>query len=810
MLKNYFTTAIRNLFRNKVYAILNVVGLALGIGCALVIFKVIVFEKSFDTHHSNYHTIYRIVNESIRPNEIDRGMGTPHPLGPALLQDHSEVKEMVRTHEFGWVQINVGDGIDLEKYIIENKTCFVENSYFKIFDIPAIAGNLETALTEPNTAVISKMMARKFFGLEEGDEEAAIGEVIGLGPVRDFKIVAVIQDPPKSTNFPFEILLEYKSQDHEEINPYYGDGEKWNSTSSNTNTWILTDENFSEADFEKKMVGLVEKYYSEETAKKEFFKVQPLSEIHSDEVYGNYSYATPDELILALGIVAVFLVITASINFVNLATAQSANRSKEIGIRKAIGGYKTQLIFQFFTEIFLITLIAIIGSLAIAEFLFSLLEEVIGTRLQLGLLSGFETLGFIILLLIVVTFLSGFYPSLLLSKMNTVMALKNKVTAKNSSGGLSIRKTLVVAQFAISQFLIIGTVIISTQMNYFLTKDLGFEKEAIIKTYLPERNESKNELLRQKLMNKPEIENVTYALSSPTGNSDTNSNFNYSPLNSEDDYHANYKCVDENYVDFYGIEILAGRNIEKSDSANYILVNQKVADLMGFSANYSAAIGERLTSGWGMNLKVIGVVKDFHTQNLSEDIQYTFLLKAPSVFYEVAIKTAKGANVKNAVTSLEDAWEKIYPEYVIDWEFFDEELAANYEQEQHIATLMNTFSFVSIIIGCLGLYGLIAFIAANRTKEVGIRKVLGASVISIIGNFSKEILVLVVLAFLIAAPLSFFLLNTWLDNYQFRISIGIEIFIIAFFATLLIAGITVSYRTISTALINPARTLKDE
>ena len=810
MFKNYFKTAFRNLSRNKVYAVLNVIGLALGIGCALVIYKVISFEQSFDKHHANYNNVYRLVNESIRPNEIDRGMGTPHPLGPAVLEDYSEVKEMVRTHEFGWAQINVGKGIDLEKFIVENKTCFVENSYFKIFDFEAVAGDLETALTEPNTAVISKSLAQRLFDLEEGAEAEAMGKVVGLGPIRDFKIVAVIQDPPESTNFPFQLLLEYKSQDHEEINPYYSEGKEWNSTSSNTNTWILTDNYFDKEAFDGKLVDLVAKYYSEEASKKRFFKAQPLSEIHGDDVYGNYTYATSEELILALAIIAIFLIITACINFVNLATAQAANRSKEIGIRKAIGGYKTQIIVQFFTEIFLITLIAIIGSLGIAEFLFSFLEDVIGTRLQLDLLYSFETVGFIFLLLVVVTFFSGFYPSFLLSKMNTVMALKNKVTAKNSSGGLNVRKTLVVAQFAISQFLIIGTVIITTQMEFFLSKDLGFEKEAIIKTYLPERNETKNERLRQELMEKPEIQNVTYALSSPTGNSDTNSNFNYSPLNSDDDYHANYKCVDENYVDFYGLEILAGRNIQKSDSANYILVNQKVADLMGFSDNYQGAIGERLSSGWGMNLKIIGVVKDFHTQVLSEDIQYTFLLKVPSIFYEVAVKTTDGANVKNAVTSLEDAWEKVYPEYVIDWEFFDDELASSYEQEQHIASLMNTFSLVSIIIGCLGLYGLIAFIAANRTKEVGIRKVLGASVSSIIRGFSTEILTLVIIAFIIAAPLSYFLLNSWLDNYQFRIAIGAEIFIIAFFTTIIIAGITVSYRTISTALINPARTLKDE
>ena len=810
MLRNYFKTALRNLSRNRVYAFLNVLGLALGIGCALVIFKVITFEKSFDTHHQHYDNIYRMVGESIRPNSVDKGMGTPHPLGPALRADYPEVKKVVRTHEFGWAQIDIGSGEEKEKFIVQGKTCFVENSYFEMFDVELVTGDLSTALTEPNTAVISTSLARQFFDLDEGDEEEAMGKVLGLGPVRDFKVVAIIQDPPETTNFPFQLLLDYESQDHQDINPYYDEGIQWNSTSSNTNTWILTGAGFDPARFDEKMVELVTKYYSEDAATKRFFKAQALSAIHHDDEYGNYSYSTTNEVIIALAFVALFLVVTACINFINLATAQAANRSKEIGIRKAIGGYKIQLIVQFFTEIFMITLVALVSSLAIAEFFFQYLEDVIGTKLALGLLSDWQTIGFLTIILFAVTLLAGSYPSLLLSKMNTVMALKNKVTAKNSSGGLNVRKALVVTQFTISQFLIIGTVIITAQMDFFLTKDLGFEKEAIIKTYLPERNETKNALLRNQLMAKPEIQNVTYAISSPTGNSDTNSNFNYAPLNSEDDYHANYKCVDEHYVDFYGLEILAGRNIQKSDSANFVVVNQKVANLMGFEGRYSEIVGERLSSGWGMNLKIIGVVNDFHSQSLSEEMQYVFLLKVPSVFYELAVKTADGADVRNAVTALEDAWEKVYPEYVIDWSFFDEDLARSYEQEQNIASLMNTFSLVSIIIGCLGLYGLIAFIASNRTKEVGIRKVLGASVMGIIGSFSKEILLLILISFAVATPLSYFLLNGWLDNYQFRIAIGVEIFVVAFVMTMLIAGVTISYKTISTALINPARTLKDE
>jgi len=810
MFNNYLKTALRNLSRNRIYAILNVVGLALGIGFALVIFKVISYEKSFDKHQESYANIHRVVHQDILPNDVNYGMGTPHPVGPALISDYPEVRRVARTYEVGSYQININEDGDLKKFLVEGKIAFTENAYFEIFTNNFIAGDAKTALLEPNTAVISRSLARLFFGLKAGEESKAMGKSVGMGSIREFKIVAVIEDPVKATNFPFELLLEYEGQDHEEINPYYYEGKEWYSTSSNTNTWFLADDNFDPLSFDTKLTDFVKKYYNEEDWERKRYVTQPLGEIHSDDTYGNYSYSTSDQLIVALIIIAVFLILTACINFVNLATAQAANRSKEIGIRKAIGGFKKQIIVQFFAEITLITFIALLGSLAIAEFLFIHLEDVINTRLQLDLLENFETIGLLVGLLVLVSFLSGFYPSILLSRMNTVMALKNKITAKNSSGGLNIRKALVVAQFAISQFLIIGTVIISAQMDYFLSKDLGFDQEAIIKSYVPERNEKKNELLRQVLLKHPEIKNVTFALSSPTGSSNSHSGFNYAPLESNEPYEASFKTVDENYMSLYGLELLAGRDLMKTDSANRVVINQRTADLMGFKDNYVGAVGETLSSGWGMNLKIVGVMKDFHSQSLQDGYQYVFLLRIPSMFYELAIKTSDGADIRLAVDKFEEAWDKVYPEYVKDWTFFDEELASNYEQEQSISYLMRIFSMVSIVIGCLGLYGLIAFIASNRTKEVGIRKVLGASVYSIIRKFSVEIFTLIIIAFVVAAPLSYYVMDAWLSDYEFRIDVGIEFFLLAFITTLFIAIITVSHRTISTALVNPARTLKDE
>ena len=808
MLKNYFKTALRNLSRKKAYSLLNIIGLALGIGCSLVIYKVIVFENSFDKHQEHYDKIYRVSNNSIRPSGIEKGMGTPHPVGPAIIEEFPEITEVTRTN-YGWGdQMNVTEGGNVKKFLYEEGVVFVENSFFKIFTVEFKAGDSETALTEPNTVVISASESRKLFGFGEGAEVEAMGKTINYGNKKDFKVVGVIEDPVEQTNFQFTLLFEYSSQ--EEINPYFGEGKQWNSTSSNTNTYMFVNEGFNPAVFDEKMIAFVDKYYEEGESKRRRFISQPLSSIHFDEEYGNYTYSTSKELILALSFIAAFLVLTACINFINLATAQAANRSKEIGIRKAIGGYTRQLVIQFFSEITIISFLSVLMSLAVAEFMFVQLEEVIGTRLRLDLFTELSTIGFLLIIFVGVSFLSGFYPSILLSRMNTVLALKNKITSKNHSGGLNLRKTLVIAQFTISQFLIIGTVIISAQMDYFLTKDLGFEKEAIVKTYLPERDLTKSDRFKQNLLSDPTIVDVTFGLSSPTGNSNSHSNFNYAPLESEEDYNASFKCSDDRYMDVYGLDLLAGRNFIKNDSNGYVIINEKTANLMGFGGNYEGAVGETLSSGWRGDKKVIGVMNDFHSQNLSEDLGYVFLIYEPDVFYEIAFKTAPNADVKQAISHFETSWEMVYPEYVIDWEFFDEELASRYEQEQNIAALMNTFTIVSILIGCLGLYGLISFIAANRTKEVGIRKVLGASVFGIIQKFTLEVLILVGIAFAVAAPLAYLLLNQWLSNYTFRIDIGVGFFVVAFFATFIIAVLTVSYRTISTAMINPARTLKDE
>ena len=808
MLRNYIITAYRNLSRNKAYALLNIFGLALGIGCSIVIFKVVRYELSYDKHQVNYDRVYRVVSEDIYPDRTEYGQGVPHPLAAALEADYPEVSVAVKTQR-AWGQLNtlVNGNID-KKFMMEGRLLFAEPEHFEIFPVEWLAGDANQALKDPNTAIITAGTLKKFYGLDPSEAEQALGKQLSYENKATYQIIGVIANPPENTSFPFEVYFDYESIKITDV--YYGNGDRWNSVSSSTNAYFLAAEGFDAAELDEKLIDFVEKYHGEGESESDRYHVQPLSDLHYSTRYNNYANVVSKESLYALAVIAIFLVMTACINFINLATAQAANRSKEIGIRKAIGSMGSQIVTQFFSEIFLITLVATVISLAIGELLFIYLEEVIGYRLSLFPFTDVPTIIFIVGLLLIVTFLSGAYPSFLLSRMNTVMALKNKITARNHSGGVSLRKGLVVCQFAISQFMIVGTLIITAQMDFFLNTDLGFNRDAKINTYLPERDEVKRERFKEMMLQSSAIKDITFSLSSPLGNSDSFSNFNYEPLNSEEEYHANFKTVDERFLDYYELEMMAGRKLRKGDSTNVAVINQKIADLMGFKDNYEAAIGQRLTSGFKGSKTVIGVAKNFHSRPLRDDIDYLMFVKDPEFFYEISFKIASQTNYQDALNHFNTSWESVYPEYVKEWDFYDEQLAERYEDEQRIATLMKLFSMIAIVIGCIGLYGLISFIALNRMKEIGVRKVLGASVGNILSIYSKEIVLLLAIAFLVAGPAAYYLMGFWLDDFTYSISITPYFFVVSFILSLVVALLTISHRTISSAIMDPARTLKDE
>lgn len=811
MLKNYFITAIRNLKREKVYAILNVAGLALGIGCALVIFELVSFETSYDKHHLDADKIYRIVRVKQISIGMEHSAGVPHPLREALDADFPDLTSAMTHYNFGsLISIDNGGG-NISRYQEDEGTVFAEQDIFNVFSFNFLAGDRENCLSEPNSAVVASSLVQKYFDLDESSVHMALGKTISLDNTIDLKITGVIQDPPKTTDVPFKVIIHYETQGTS--NPYYRGGKRWNSTSSRTNCYVRLSPNQTPSSIEGQLPALLEKFAGSKSSENQTYLLQPLAEIHHDIRYGNYSDSQVDmESIITIGIIGIFLIITAAINFVNLATAQAVKRSKEVGIRKAIGGNKAQLIIQFLSETLMITVIAAFLGVVIGELLLVYLEDITGYKLTLNIFSNENTLLFLVGLVVLVGLLSGFYPAIIMSSMDPVSALRNKLNSKVGSGFLSLRRILVVLQFSISQVLIIGTIVVGAQLSFFSDKDLGFNKDAVVITALPENNLPDMNRLKNLLKSNPDIKFASFNLSSPLGNSDAHANIHHESLSPDEEYDVNFKVVDEDYLDLYEIDMLAGRPLHARDSSNSILINDKLAGLLGFQ-NPEDALGTELT-GWRGKSRVVGVVENFHTESLQSEIGYVAMVRQPETFYELAIKmNTKGkshAQVKTILKYLEQSWLSVFPQYLYDYEFYDERLTGMYEGEESLARLFRMFAIIAIFIGCLGLYGLIAYVANQKTKEIGVRKVLGAPIWSIVNIFSKEMLGLVLVAFVVSAPLAYFALSSWLDDYAYRIEMSPFYFIIAIVSCLLIGVLTVGYKSISTAMANPILSLRDE
>ncbi len=810
MLKNYFITALRNISRERFFATMNIAGLALGIGCALVIYKVINYELSYDTHHKNYEKVYRLVRENVVATGIDYTPSVPHPLGGALREDFPGTT-VAMTNANGSSQITI-DNANKDMFQEERKVAFVEPKIFEIFDFEFLVGDKATCLEHKGSVVMTTSLAQKYFKLQPNEMDKAIGKSLSIDNSVTAIVTAVIADIPKNTDFPFEMFLYYKDQ--AAINPYFSEGKQWNSNSSATNCYLMLAKGSSVETMESLFPAFLDKYKGDDTSLKSKYNLQPLSDIHSSTRYRNYNeHTVSDNMLMSLGIIGLFLIITASINFINLTTAQAVKRSKEIGIRKTLGGNKSQLVFQFLGETILISFIAAFVGLIISELLLVYLEDIIGYRLTLGLLSNPDSLMFLGGVAIMVGLLSGLYPALLMSGMNPVLALKNSMNAKNKSGLLSMRRVLVIIQFSISQVLIIGTLVVSMQLDYFMAKDLGFNKDSIIITALPDNDPMKLELFKNKLLENASISKVAYCISSPLGQNNASTNINHSTLSKDDEYEASIKVSDPDYIDVYGLKLIAGRKYENNEAVENAVVNRKLTELIGFETP-EAALGGKIPSGWGMTFNIVGVVEDFHSYSMSEGMENIVMINMPEVFYETGIKfntsNAGFSDIKNIVKHIESSYKVVFPEYIFDYQFYDEQINENYEAEQNTAKLFQLFAIIAIFIGCLGLYGLVSYISNQKTKEIGIRKVLGASTFSILKIFSMEIIGLILVAFLIAGPLGFISMSSWLDNYVYSIDLSPVVFIISLLVSLSIAIVTIAYKSIMASIANPVLSLKDE
>lgn len=813
MFKNYILTSLRFIKREKAFALMNVSGLALGIACALVIYKIITHESSFDKHHQNYSNLYRVVNEFRLSDGARYNAGQPHPLSSGLQQDFSGVKAAMSFYQKdALISIIEGDKTS-QRFQEKDGVVFLEPTFFELFDFEWVAGNPTTALVNPGKVVLTRSKVKKYFDLDDKDMAKAIGKPLMLENTKTVYVSAVIENTPSQTDFPFEIIFHYQDQDA--TNPYFYDGKSWSEYNGSTNCFILLTEELAASELEEKLAGYLAKHQPAEMASRRELKLQPLSELHSSETIArNYNGVTvSNNILVALALVGLFLIATACVNFINLSTAQAVKRAKEIGVRKSLGSRKGQLVIQFLSETFLITSIATIAGLGLAELLFYRIEGIFGYEVHLDLLRDTGMLIFVGILIVFVSAVSGFYPALVLARLNPIMAVKNMLTSKQTSGFFSLRRALVIFQFAISQLMIIGILVINLQMDYFLNEDLGFNDDSILTFKLPEGKQEKLQVLKTNLLQNAHINAVSFSTSGPQADWKVNNPL-FHPGITQEDRSGNLKMADEDYLNLYQIELIAGRNYEKGDPIDLVVVNRKLTRLFGFD-DPSDALGERFKYGRGtLEFTVAGVVEDFHASSLHQELDHVVLANREWNIYEAGIKfniSSGGlSDMKELIAFVEDQWLTTFPDYVFDFEFYDERIAKQYENEQKVSSFFGIIVFIAIGIGCLGLYGLVSFMANQKTKEIGIRKVLGATELNIWNIFSKELLVLLFLAFFVAAPVAYYSMNLWLNNYAYRIDLSPWVFLVSITISLVIALATICYKSVKASKANPILSLKDE
>ncbi|MEP6614929.1 MAG: ABC transporter permease [Ginsengibacter sp.] len=799
MIRNFFKTAIRNLLRNKTYTTINILGLALGLSVCLIIFAIISFETGFDKFHHKKDRIYRVLTEFHDVTGVNTSAGVPFPLPQAIKAEYPQLEKVTSVFSNGNDQIIILDDKDnlQNKFKEETGVFFTDPSFFEIFDFPWITGT-PSSLNEPNNAALTKSTAIKYFG----DWKKAIGKTIRRNNKQDLKISGIIQDPPANTDFQLKIVVSFKTMK----NPT----DDWGSVSSSMGCYILLPPGLTAKKFNSQLPAFVKKYKKPDQVN-DAQVIGPLSEVHFNSKVSNFLGRTISwELIRTLIFIAFFILIIACVNFINLSTAQAVNRAKEVGIRKVLGSKKEQLRIQFLTETTLIVLASVAIALVITVVTIPYIKNLLKLPLSNNIFSNPLIVLFLIIIIPLVVLLSGFYPSVVLSRFNPVNALKSKSFA-NASKGITLRKGLVVVQFVIAQALIIGTIVIVLQMNYFNSKPMGFDKEAIITIPFPTDSASlaKLDFLKNKLSEQKGIEKFSLGFASPAQIGNWYSNFKFDHAAKETDFGANMKWGDENYLSTFGLQLIAGHNIPKSDTTTGFIINETLLKMLGMTDPASALNKEINMWDGKIIANIIGVVKDFHSASLQQPLQPILIASNKEVYNIAAIKL-RPLQVREQIKILEQVWTSIYPEYVFEYEFMDKKIASFYNNENKLSGLYKIFAAIAIFLSCLGLYGLASFMAVQRIKEVGIRKVLGASVKSVVYLFSREFITLISIAFIVASAIAYYFMKQWLQEYTYRIEISWWIFLSAGLLSLFIAILTVSSQAIKAAVANPVKSLRSE
>lgn len=802
MWRNYFKITYRNLFRQKVYSLLNLSGLAIGLACSILIFLYVSDELSYDQFHEKSDRIYRVLERFESEGNGEHSASLPFPTGPTLQQEFpDQIAQQVRLFNFQSPTLALANKAD-DKAFNESKVFFADSTFLKVFDFELLVGNKETALDEPNTILITASMAKKYF-----PEQDPIGKNLELQGRQNLEVVGVFRDPPKNAHFQFDFIISFSSLKH-----WYGGGYPsgwyWNPCW----TYIVLNENVNPEHVEANLPDFVLKYFPDFVADDIELELQPLTDIHLHSKL-DYEIAANSNIqsVYIFGAIAFFVLIIAAINFINLSTARATKRAKEVGVRKALGSSKTQLVNQYILEsIFLTTLAMAIALLIVGLALPSfnvLTNKSIAFTFLLQVNVGLGLFGITLLL----GLLSGFYPAFVLSNFNTILVLKN---AHLKTSGLTFRKVLVTLQFAVSVSLIIGTIVAINQLNLLQNKDVGFEQENIlmipvIRSPMGEHYET----FRSAALQSPHVQSIT-AVEEIVGAKHQVNNYRFEGMEKSKPFaHFNLR---HDFTKTFNIPIVAGRDYDRSvqtDDSLALVVNETMVRSMGWGTP-EEAVGKRFYYRGELKGRVIGVVKDYNVVSKHHPIS-PFVLAlnthpgAFNLFIKyVAVKVDN--NLEASIADLSNAWRAVLPNMPFDYFFLDDRLNDSYQTERQLSDVTVIFSGLTILVACLGLFGLATFSVEQRTKEIGVRKVLGISTPQLLVLLSKEFLGLIAIAFVIAIPLSYLLTQNWLDGFSYRIDIEAWPYLVAGLMTFVVAFLTVAYHSLKASAINPVETLKCE
>jgi putative ABC transport system permease protein len=799
MFKSYISIIYRGLLRNKVYSIVNILGLSFGLGCCLVIYLYIQQELSFDGFHKKAEHTYHLVQETIYPTGVDYSGSTPYPLAGALRTDFLEFETITQIH----FQNNDIAKVNGNKYKVEN-AIFADEFFFDVFDFKVLSGNPKESLKEKYQVFLTQSLAEKFFGNKD-----VIGNTFNFANKMDLQVVGIIEDPPFNTHLPFSMIISMSSFDKEFIG---FDIDSWGMI-MNGHTYGVLPENIDKNNIEILFGDFLNKHNEEKVSDRVSLKLQALSEIHFATKYDMNTdvYTIKKVYLWIFSLIGIFILVTACINFINLATAQAMTRTREVGVKKVLGAQKSQLIQQFLSETFILTIIASVLSLAIAELSIPFVNKIMGGNIHFTVLQSSSAIFFLIGLILFVGFLSGGYPSYIMSQFKPVTALRSRFNY-SKTGSFLVRQLLVILQFVISITLIICTLLINNQIDYFRKKDIGFDKEAIINIRIHDSDSKKIERLRNELKNIPEIKNFSLSLGAPTSNTNIGTTFYMSKETEEKSHQVSIKCVDSSYLSTYSIELLAGEWLKYNDSDSNkfeFVINNALSKKAGFK-NPDDIIGEKIRIGINeINGIVVGVVKDFHIKSFHDEIGPMLMMRFPYFTFDAGIKLV-GNEYDAAFDKIEDIWSELFPSYIFEYKFLDEHLEELYKAEKRTFSLFQLLTMIAIAIGLVGLFGLISFVVVQRTKEIGIRKVHGASTLTIFKIISKDFLYIVFIAAIIGSPIAYFAMKSWLNNFAYHVNINALVFVEAVLIVLILTSIAISLRTIKVAFSNPVDALRYE